>query len=869
MRVSEIAKLLHISSKEFIAALEEMRAELEGKGLLVPSPVKASNTLEEDTACEAMAIFDRRKLESKKAQEEQEEQQRREEHEQALRLEQERLRQQEEERRRQEEEQRRLADLELQKKRQELEAQHAAAAAKAAAAAPLTPATAPPGLAAAGEESMKSAVAPPNAPPRRKKGERPERGKPAEATAMQILEQGGTIQLEGLTHVSDSKPRGRKRGEKPASEEQSAENRRRRPVKGAPAEVGGRKGVRPSRLITLDDVPAIPGTRPRQKGGRGGDSGRSSPQTPVVEKPKKIRLEGDFTLGEFAARTGVSLADYMRQLLMMGEAVTINQLLNPDLAEMLAAEVGIEVEIVREDDLLDVQDLLAEDPPESLRPRPPVVTVMGHVDHGKTTLLDRIRKTRVAEGEAGGITQHIGAYTVTTEKGRITFLDTPGHEAFTSMRARGANMTDIVVLVVAANDGVMPQTVEAINHARAAKAPIVVAINKIDVPGADPLRVKQDLMKYDLVPEEFGGSTITAEISAKQGLGIENLLDLILLQSEVLELKANPEREATGVVVESHMDPQRGAMATLLVQRGTLRLGDLLLAGPVYGRVRAMSDDAGKPASEAGPCTPVAVLGLPEPPPAGELFVVMRNEQKARQIAENRQARHRRRAMTERQQLTLESLTQRIEEGRVKELPLILKGDVQGSVEALTQAILKIASTKVSPKLIHTGVGAIGSSDVDLASASGAIILGFNVTADAATRELAEREGVQIKIYQVIYTLLDDLRMAMLGMLETRYEQVVQGRAVVRAVFRSGKFGSVAGCFVESGTIERAQRTRIMRNGREITQSVISSLRRVRDDVKSVQSGLECGIGIENYDGWEEGDIIETYILVEQAKTLE
>ncbi len=857
MRISELAKLLNTSSKELIADIEKLTPDLRARGLIVPDSPKASNRLEDETSNEILYQYDLLRQEAQKARAEEEERHKREERERQLREEQERQRKLDEERRKQEEEQRRLADLELLKKQQEIDSHRTVPTPPVEpVAAPPSPASAPPGLAAAAEKAAESVAPPPSAPPRREKAKDKEKPKKLIVREIPVMK-------------DEFEERGRRRGrEKEREREREGEEgppaRRKRPPKGiaGPEEGAGRR-FRPSRIFSMEDVPHRPlSPKARQKGGKGGDdaSGRAGGAA-IEEAPKVFRFTGDFTLGEFAEKTGISLADIMRHLLLMGEAITVNQLLNPDWAELLAQEFKVTIEIARESDEIDIEEMLEEDSPETLRPRPPIVTVMGHVDHGKTTLLDAIRKTKVAEGEFGGITQHIGAYTVATEKGRVTFLDTPGHEAFTSMRARGANMTDLVVLVVAADDGVMPQTIEAINHAKAAQVPLVVAVNKIDIPGANPLRVKQELMKYDLVPEDLGGTTICAEISAKKGIGIAELLDLILLQAEVLELKANPDRPAVGTVVESHIDPLRGATATLLVLRGTLRTGEIVLAGSDFGRVRAMYNDGGQPIEEAGPSTPVAILGLTRAPAAGETFVVCANEAQAREISEERVARRRRRGFTERAQVTLENLQDRLREGQVKDLNLILKADVQGSLEAISQAIARFPSTKVNPRVVHAGVGPVSVGDVDLASASDAVVIGFNVPTSPEARDLAESEKVQIRTYQVIYTLLDELQRAMLGLLETKYQEVIQARAEIRQVFKSGKFGHVAGCYVSSGTIEKGQKAHVMRGGEVVTQTVISSLRRVKDDVKQVPAGVECGIGLEDFSNVREGDTIETYTL--------
>jgi translation initiation factor IF-2 len=871
MRISELAKMLNLTSKALVAELETFRPELISRGLLLPEAPKPSNRLEDDTTREILAIYDRRRLDEQKAQQEQEDRRKKEEQEKRLREEQERQKQQEEQRRLEQEEQRRLADLELQRKQQEVALREQVAASPSATAAALAasasqqapsatapaPGGAPPALAAAAKEAEDAKKLPPSAPPRRDKEKS---GAPRKPAPLRIPT------ITALDKDFEQQAAGGRRRERRRTDDESTEtaaSRKRRPVKGAETTEGRR--YRPSKLYTAEDVPRRPlVARPRQRGGRYAESSQQDMReiiTPKPVEPKVVTLDGDFTLAEFAERVGISGAELIGKLLMMGEMVTINQLLNPDLAELLAQEFNIAVQIVRESDDLDIQEYMRIDENEPRVARPPVVTVMGHVDHGKTSLLDGIRKTTVAEDEFGGITQHIGAYMVHTPKGLITFLDTPGHEAFTAMRARGATMTDIVVLVVAANDGVMPQTIEAINHAKAAKVPIVVAINKIDVPGANALRVKQELMKYELVPEDLGGSTICAEVSAKKLIGIDTLLDLILLQAEVLELKSNPNRAAFGTVVESNVDPQRGPLATLLVQGGTLRTGDVILSGAEYGRIRAMGNERGETITEAGPSTPVEVLGMSGAPPAGERFVVVPDEQKAREITEVREIRSRRRGLAQRAHVTLESLGQHIEEGKIKDLHIVLKADVQGSLEALLASIQRLPSDKVRPVIIHSGVGAVSVNDINLADTSDAIVIGFNVSVDTQARDLAEQTGVEIKTYQLIFELLTELRRAMLGMLDVQYREVVQGRAIIRQVFHSGKYGNVAGCYVETGIIARNHKIHLRRGDKIIHTGSLGSLRRVKDDVKQVQSGLECGIAIEGYNAIEEGDVIESFVL--------
>lgn len=588
-----------------------------------------------------------------------------------------------------------------------------------------------------------------------------------------------------------------------------------------------------------------------------------------VKRPEFAVFEGDFTVGEFAEKAGLSVSEVMGKLLMMGEMLTINEIISPDLAELLADEFEIKIEIKREDDESDVAKYVdIEVDEDDFVSRPPVVTVMGHVDHGKTTLLDSIRKANVVEGEAGGITQHIGAYYVHTEKGDIVFLDTPGHEAFTAMRARGADVTDLVILVVAANDGVKPQTVEAINHAKAAEVPIIVAINKIDVPGANPSKVKQELMAYGIVAEEFGGDTLMVEVSAKHHTNVQGLLELVALQSEILELKANPKRDAIGTIVESHLDPLRGAVATVLIQQGTLRMGDLFVCGTEFGRIRAMADDKGNAIQEAGPARPVEILGISRSPQAGDQFVVLQDEVEAREIAEKRQERRRIRDNKGTVHVTLDTLSAHLEEGKIIDLNLIVKADVQGSAEAIVSSLMKIKSDKITLKILHKAVGPVGESDVQLADASDAIILAFNVRPETAARDLAEELGVEIKMYNIIYDLLEEIEKAMIGMLAPEFKEVETGRVEIRDIFKVSKVGNIAGCFVTEGAIQSTSKVRLVRGGTVVWSGNLKSLRRVKDEVKEVKSGVECGIHLDGFNDIKVGDVIEAYKMEELAATL-
>jgi translation initiation factor IF-2 len=597
------------------------------------------------------------------------------------------------------------------------------------------------------------------------------------------------------------------------------------------------------------------------------------PERPSLSKveeallPKRIKIPEAITVKELADKMNVPPAKVIRHLMTMGLMANVNQPLEPEAAISIAESFEFEVATIP----VEAETLIQEEKVDEskLKPRPPVVTIMGHVDHGKTTLLDAIRESKVVDTEFGGITQHIGAYSVEIRGQRIIFLDTPGHEAFTAMRARGAQVTDEVVLVVAADDGVMPQTIEAIDHAKAAKVPIIVAINKIDMPGANPDRVMQELTKYDLTPEAWGGETICVKVSAKTRAHLDDLLEMILLQAEMLELKADPDRLAKGVVVEALLDKGRGPVATVLVQGGTLRIGDPCVAGLNYGRVRAMLDDRGRRIDEAGPATPVEVLGLTGVPVAGDTFVVVDSERKARHIAESRQEQQQKTEFLRTAKITLEELHHHIQEGGIQELRIVIKADVHGSVEALTDALERLSTEKVRLQVIHGGVGAINESDVMLASASNAIVLGFNVRPVTKAREMAEKEQVDVRLYNIIYQVIDDVKKAMEGLLAPTYKEVLQGQALVQAVFTVSKVGSVAGCRVSSGKITRNSVARVVRENQEVFKGNIASLRRIKDDVREVLTGYECGIRLEGFDGVKEGDIIEAYTLEKVAMTLE
>ncbi len=588
------------------------------------------------------------------------------------------------------------------------------------------------------------------------------------------------------------------------------------------------------------------------------DKGKEPVQT---AERKPIVISGSITVQELALKMHKSPAELIKKLLQLGVLATINQEIDTDTATILASEFGYDVEVKLPVDMEAVIMQEPQDDPALLQPRPCVVTVMGHVDHGKTSLLDAIRQTNVTATEAGGITQHIGAYQIEHNGKKITFLDTPGHEAFTAMRARGAKVTDIAILVVAADDGVMPQTIEAINHAKDAGVPIIVAINKIDKPGANPERVKQQLTEYGLIPEEWGGDTICVNVSALKKQGLEDLMEMILLVAEVSELKANPNRPARGTVIEAELDKGRGPVATVLVQNGTLNVGDYIVAGVAYGRVRAMMDDKGRRIKKAGPSTPVEVLGLSEVPCAGDIFVVVEDEKLAKTIAARRQARKREEELKATGRVSLEDLFKQIREGQIKELGVIIKADAQGSVEALRQALERLSTEEVKVNIIHGGVGAITETDIMLASASNAIIIGFNVRPDVNARKANEKEKVDIRLYRVIYDAIDDVKAAMSGLLEPEYREVMLGRAEIRKIFKASRIGTIAGCYVLEGKVERDASIRVVRDGIVIHEGKIESLKRFKDDVKEVPQGYECGMALEKFNDIQEGDIIEAFTM--------
>lgn len=590
---------------------------------------------------------------------------------------------------------------------------------------------------------------------------------------------------------------------------------------------------------------------------------------PAAAVNRDVVIGETISVADLANKMAVKGSEVIKTMMKMGAMATINQVLDQETAQLVAEEMGHKVTLRRENELEEQVMNDRDTSDEMAVSRAPVVTIMGHVDHGKTSLLDYIRSTKVASGEAGGITQHIGAYHVKTDKGEITFLDTPGHAAFTSMRARGAQVTDIVVLVVAADDGVMPQTIEAIQHAKAANVPVVVAVNKIDKPEADPDRVKTELSQYGILPEDWGGETQFIHVSAKQGLGIDELLDAILLQAEVLELKAVKEGMASGVVIESYLDKGRGPVATILVREGTLNKGDIVLCGFEYGRIRAMRNELGKEVQSAGPSMPVEILGLSNVPSAGDEATVVRDEKKAREVALYRQGKFREVKLARQQKSKLENMFANMEEGKVSELNIVLKTDVQGTCEAITDALVKLSTDEVKLKIIGSGVGGITETDATLAAASDAIILGFNVRADASARRIIEQESVDLRYYSVIYSLIDEIKSAMSGMLEPEYKQEIMGLAEVRDVFKSPKFGAIAGCMVVEGNIKRNNPIRVLRDNVVIYEGELESLRRFKDDVNEVRNGMECGIGVKNYNDVRVGDMIEVFQVIEIKRSID
>ncbi|MGH8750679.1 MAG: translation initiation factor IF-2 [Burkholderiales bacterium] len=675
---------------------------------------------------------------------------------------------------------------------------------------------------------------------------KPEEIKPAAAPATE-----GTLHKPAITPEKAAKAD--KKTKKQRQVIWQEESARKRTIKTRGDMSGGqgwreRKGPKPR--VQHNDEPQLP-------------HAFSMPTEPVVHE---VLIPETIAVGNLAQKMSVKAAEVIKVLMNMGTMVTINQVLDQDTAIIVVEEMG---HVAKRAKLDDPESLLSEQPQEqSLHPRAPVVTVMGHVDHGKTSLLDFIRRTRVASGEAGGITQHIGAYHVETPKGMITFLDTPGHEAFTAMRARGAKVTDIVILVVAADDGVMPQTIEAIHHAKAAKVPIVVAINKIDKPEAHPDRIKQELLAHEVVPEEYGGDAMFVQVSAKTGKGIDQLLEGVLLQAEVLELKAATDVPARGLVIESRLDKGRGPVATILVQSGTLKRGDIMLAGAVFGRVRAMFDEAGRNIHEAGPSIPVEIQGLADVPVAGEPVQILSDERKAREIALFRQGKFRDVKLAKLQAAKLENVFEQMTEGQAKTLSLVIKADVQGSYEALTHALSKLSTGEVKVNVIHSGVGAITESDINLALASKAVVIGFNTRADSTARKLISNTGVDVRYYNIIYEAVDEIKAALSGMLAPERKENAIGLVDIRAVYRISKVGAVAGCYVLEGVVKRNSQVRVLRDNVVVHAGEIESLKRFKDDAREVKAGFECGLSLRGYDDIKVGDQLEVFEVVEVARTL-
>ncbi len=664
---------------------------------------------------------------------------------------------------------------------------------------------------------------------------------------------------EGTLHKPVLKP-----GEKEAKADKKTVKKAVKPAGSWADDLAKRRGIK----TRGDASGGRDGWRSRRGKERHDDDAATNFQAPTEPIVREVLVPETISVGELAQKMAVKAAEVIKIMMKMGSMVTINQVLDQETAMILVGELGHVAVAAKGDDPESYLEVAVVHTEADMEPRPPVVTIMGHVDHGKTSLLDTIRRTRVASGEAGGITQHIGAYHVTTPKGMITFLDTPGHEAFTAMRARGSQITDVVILVVAADDGVMPQTKEAIAHAKAANVPIIVAMNKIDKPEANPDRVKQELVAENVLPEEYGGDVMFVPVSAKTGQGIDNLLDAILLQSEVLELKTVKSAPAKGVVIEARLDKGRGPVATILVQSGTLKKGDMLLAGAVFGRVRAMLDENGKPVLEAGASIPVEVQGLTDVPAAGGEMMVLNDERKAREIALFRQGKYRDVKLAKQSAAKLENAFEQMGEGATKSLAVIIKADVQGSYEGLAHALGKLSTGEVKVNVVHAAVGAITESDVNLALASKAIIIGFNTRADAAARKLVETSGVQVRYYNIIYEAVDDVKLALSGMLSPEIKESILGLVEIRNVFKISKVGAVAGCFVLDGLIKRTSSVRVLRDGVVIFTGELDSLKRFKDDVKEVKANFECGLSVKNFDEIQVGDQVEAFETVEVARTL-
>jgi len=658
-------------------------------------------------------------------------------------------------------------------------------------------------------------------------------------------------------------------GEKKAKPGKKKKDRKR----GAKEDAGIKGSARHRRVEIIERAELYEGRMVRRKDRKGGKKGKEAHKklkhteitTPKAIK-RRIRVPEKVTVAELAKAMGLKAVEIIRQLMGLGVQANMNQALDFETASVVADEFGYELEL----DQVELENVLteAEDKPEDLKPRPPVVTIMGHVDHGKTSFLDYIRKSNIIAGESGGITQHIGAYYVEKEGGDIVFLDTPGHEAFTAMRARGAKVTDLIVLIVAADDGVMPQTKEAVNHARAADIPMIVAMNKIDKPEADPDKVRRQLAELELVPEEWGGDTVYGSISAKTGEGVDEFLEMILLQAELLELRANPNKPARGTIVEARLDKSKGAVATVLIKNGTLKGGDTFVCGDCYGKVRAMHNSRGHRMETAGPSFPAEIYGISGVPMAGDEFIVVPDEKTAKRVVDFRASQMRRGDLDQRGVVSLDDLYEKIKEGEIKELNIVIKTDVQGSLEALSEALLKLSTDAVKVKVIHSSTGAITETDVMLASASGAIIIGFNVRAAPRATEVAEREKVDIRYYDVIYNATKDIRSAMVGLLEPVFEENTIGRVDVKETFRVPRIGVIAGCQVSDGHVERNAHVRLLRDNVVVFDGKIGSLRRFKDDVKEVQTGYECGISIENFQDIKPGDVLEVYQMEEVAPEL-
>ncbi|MFP3998463.1 MAG: translation initiation factor IF-2 [Desulfobacterales bacterium] len=694
----------------------------------------------------------------------------------------------------------------------------------------------------------------------------PEPKKPEKPEEIQIPEPEPTPEAPGLepqkAEPEKTRPKKKKRPEPKAVEEDT--EKAKKPAK--------KKSAFKRKEVVEGDALYDNRFGRAKKGKKKGKAARPAAEhKPQVTTPKaikrRIKIDDTVILSDLAKRMGIKGNELIKRLMEMGMMVTLNQSVDFETAELLASEYNFEIEKASFEEENFIQT--GQDSPEQLKPRPPVVTIMGHVDHGKTSLLDVIRHSKITAGEAGGITQHIGAYRVPYENGDIIFLDTPGHEAFTAMRTRGAKVTDLVILVVAADDGVMPQTIEAIDHSKAAGVPIIVAINKIDKSGAEPDRIKRELAEKDLVPEEWGGDTICVSVSAKQETGINDLLEMVLLQSEVLELKANPNKPARGFIIESRLESGRGPVATVLISEGTLHTGEPVVSGVHYGKIRAMFDDLGRSVKEAGPSYPVEIIGLSGVPMAGDELIAVAEEKDARQVSEHRQEKQRTRELGKTTRMSLESLYEKMKEGDVKELNLIIKADVQGSIEALKDSLTKLSTDEVKINIVHSATGTIHESDISLAAVSNAIILGFNVRPAAKVTRLAEEEDVDIKYYNVIYDAIKDIKDAMAGMMAPRYEERVLGRAEIRQVFNVPGMGAVAGCMVLEGKIQRGQPIRLIRDGIVIHEGKISSLKRFKDDVREVTHNYECGIGIERFNDIKDGDIIECYWLEEIKPVIE